>query len=316
MTRDEIISSINDTVDEAIATMSESIPKTQRKVLEEVEQLVRDLDYSGKNIKVNVKNLRVIGAITNKLRRIIMDADYKENVVKYMRAFGEITTLQNAYLKQTTSDFKVAPVLAEIKDQSIQSTIQGLTEQGLTSNVIDSIQDVLRTNITSGGTYNQITEELRNTIVGKNGSVGIIERYLSTYTTDAISQYSRNYLQTATDGLGMNWFSYSGSNKETSRCFCLAMTKKRYFHRTEIPDLLDGNFKEWQDMDCKMYDRTGLPEGMIAGTNVANFLTNLGGYNCTHRALPIPARLVPEDVKGRVYAKYPSARPKKSAMSV
>lgn len=308
MTRDEIIGSINDTVDGAISSMTKSIPGIQRKMLDEIEALVRDLDYSGNNIKASVKNMRIIGAITNKLRKIIMDSKYKDQVKEYLKAFNEVTTLQSEYMRQTTEEFKTTPVLKLLKEQALESTLQGLTEQGLTANVIDGIKDVLRTNITTGGSYKQVTEELRAFVVGKNGSAGALDRYLSTYTTDAISQYSRQYLQLATDPVGLVWFDYSGSLKETSRCFCDAMREKRYFHRVEIPDLIAGNFDEWQEMDCKTYDRTGLPQGMIAGTNAANFLTNLGGYNCSHRAIPVPARLVPDDVKNAVYERYPSAK--------
>lgn len=310
MTREEIISALNDTVDDAISKVNASIPATQRRILDEVEQLVRDLDYDGNDIKVTAKNMRVIGAIKNKLRKIILDANYQENVKEYLTAFNAVTTLQNSYMRQMTQDFKFTPVFQQLKEQSITSTIEALTEQGLTANVIDKIQDVLRKNITTGGTFKQLTQQVRETIVSTRSGEGILERYVKQITTDAIATYSRNYLQIATDSLNMDWFDYSGSLKTTSRCFCEAMRKKRYFHRLEIPDLIAGKFPEWEQESCEMYAKTGLPQGFIPGTNATNFLTNLGGFNCTHRGIPVPERLVPIEIREAVYAKYPSARPK------
>lgn len=297
MTRDEIIDSINETVDKSVESMNKSIPGIQRKVLDEITALVRDLDYSGDNIAVSVKNLRVIGAITRKLRKIILDSGYKNDVRDFLKSFNEVTTLQNQYMRQVSSDFKFGPVLAQVKEQSIEATLQGLTEQGLTANITDKIKDVLRRNITTGGTFKQIMQQVRETIVSTKAGEGILERYVKQITTDSLNQYSRNYLQIAAGNAGMEWYSYTGSNIATTRCFCYAMREKRYFHVSEIPAILKGDFPEWQARECKMYDKTGLPQGMIPGTNAANFITNLGGYNCAHRAIPIPARLVPENIR-------------------
>lgn len=304
MTREEIIQSINDSVDGAINKMNRSVPAIQRNMLDELSALVRDLDYDGNNIARTVKNIRVIGQITRKLQKLILNKEYKTEVKEFIKAFNEVTTLQNTYMRQTTEDFKFSPVLKEIKTQSIDATLQGLTEQGLTANVTDKIQDVLRRNITSGGTFKQIMQQVRETMVNTQTGEGILERYVKQITTDSLNQYSRNYLQLATQSTGMTWYDYAGSNIETTRCFCFAMTKRRYFNVREIPRLLKGDFTEWQEMDCKMYDKTGLPQGMIAGTNVANFLTNLGGYNCGHRPIPIPERLVPKDVVEAFKVRY------------
>ena len=49
-------------------------------------------------------------------------------------------------------------------------------------------------------------------------------------------------------------------------------------------------------MKGKIYDKTGLPQGMIDDTNVSNFPTYRGGYNCGHQSYPIPTALVPKDI--------------------
>lgn len=308
-TRDELIILMNDALDEAVESFNKRIPQTQRDILSEVEALIRDLDFDRDKIKNTVSNIRVIGKIQSRLRQIIFNTGYKEDVQRFINAFNEVTTIQNQYIRTVISDFKVTPYLREIRTQSIQATIDGLMETGMTANVIDRIQNVLRNNITTGGSIRQLTQQVRDLIINNGTGKGILDRYTKQITTDSINQYNRNYIQTATRGRTSGWYLYSGSLITTSRCFCVAMREKKYFHEREIPAILKGDFPEFSDHDCTIYERTKLPDGMIAGTNSANFLVNLGGYNCAHRALPVPENTVPLQIRNALYAKYPSLRP-------
>lgn len=309
-TRESINKLMNDTIDEAIASFNKPIAKIQRELMAEIEGIIRGMDFDGDKIKNTVANIRALSNIQNKLRRIIFSTEYKENVQNYIKSFNEITVIQNQYIRTIVDDFTVSSYLKEIKNQSIQTTIDNLTENGINANIINPISEVLRTNITSGGSYRQMSEQLRDLVTNNGTGKGIMDRYLKGQTIDAINQYNRNYIQAATAGFTSGWFLYSGSLIETSRCFCEAMRSRKYFHEIEIPSLLEGDFEEYKEKECKKYGKTGLPQGMIAGTNSANFLTNLGGYGCGHRALPVPEITVPEDIKEFVYNKYPSVRPK------
>lgn len=298
--REGLVKDINNTIDNSIEKFNTSIPEIQKNILKEVSTLVKNLDYNGDNIAVTAKNMRVIGEITKKLRRIIFSTDYTDQLKDYLKAFTGVTTLQNSYMRSVLQEFKITPVLEQIKVQSIDATANSLTEQGITANVIDVIKGVLRRNITTGGTFNQLMDQVRDTILTNKSGEGILERYVKRITTDSLNQYSRNYLQTATEGSNLVWYRYSGSNIKTTRCFCLAMTEREWFHISEVPQLIKGNFPEFQEKDCAIYDKTGLPDGMVAGTNIANFLTYLGGYNCGHRAIPTPTVLVPKEIRERI----------------
>jgi hypothetical protein len=70
----------------------------------------------------------------------------------------------------------------------------------------------------------------------------------------------------------------------------------QYYHRSELPKIIKGNFAEFKEMKGEIYERTGLPQGMIEDTNPSNFQTYRGGYNCGHQAYPIPASLVPKNI--------------------
>lgn len=99
-----------------------------------------------------------------------------------------------------------------------------------------------------------------------------------------------------TDDLDTDWFMYTGSNIETTREFCQHLTEKKYIHRSEIPTILTGKIDEHQ---CAIYEKTGLPYGMIEGTTPENFQVNCGGWNCRHQLIPVADAVVPADVRRR-----------------
>jgi hypothetical protein len=102
------------------------------------------------------------------------------------------------------------------------------------------------------------------------------------------------------DRLQSEWYQYVGSNLTTTREFCEHLTKKRYVHKSEIPELLKGNIDGHQ---CKIYSATGLPQGMIEGTNEENFIVYRGGYNCGHELIPVSEATVPVSIRQKI--QYP-----------
>lgn len=297
MTNAELIKTINDTVDTAIEKMNSGIPGIQQDIFDEIQRLAKDLDYKNGKATVSVKNIRIMGSITRRLRRIILSTSYQKDAAEYLKAFNTVTSLQNQYLASVTNEFTIGPVLKQIKSQAIADTAISLTQEGLTAGVINKLRDILRINITTGGTFKQLMEQVRAASLDTDAGQGILNRYVKTITTDALNQYSRNYLQTATASTGLEWYQYTGSLLTTSRSFCVAMVKKRFFNVKEIPKLLAGDFKEFKDINGTINTKTGLPDGMIEGTNVSNFITLLGGYGCGHRAIPVDESLVPLSIR-------------------
>ena len=79
------------------------------------------------------------------------------------------------------------------------------------------------------------------------------------------------------------------------------MVEKKFFHKSEIPELLKGNFPQFKAMGGEIYPKTGLPQGMVPGTNPETFLIYRGGYNCMHQAVPVSEDIVPRSERVRVY---------------
>jgi hypothetical protein len=296
-------------IDEAIARFNKKIPGIQKNVLDGIIEELRKLDLKDSKIKPTVANLRLIGRIKNKLQNLILTDDYIDEVKEFAKAFNDITKLQNEYWKQAERTFKPKTLLKEIKKQSIEDTVNKLTEAGIGVNIENSITDILRTNITAGGSYRSLEAQLRELLTNTKKSDGAILKYTKQISVDSINTFNAQYTQTVSNDLGFEWYAWQGSELQTSRPFCQSMVEeRRYFHISEVPALLraeDMYYTDNKDGERKkvpIYKKTGLPHGFIEGTNPGNFFVRRGGHFCGHQARPVSASLVPKEVKERVLA--------------
>lgn len=291
-------------IDKAIEKFNSKIPAAQKRAFEGIADELKRLDTSNGKIKTTVDNLRIIQSIKNKLVRLIVTPEYLKDVKEFVTQFNVITKLQNEYWQAIEKDFSPKPLLREIRKQAITDTIKNLGSSGIGVGVADQIATILRTNITSGGSYGQLTEQLRDKMLNTS-TEGVLQKYAKQITTDSINQYNAQYTQVVSNDLGFEWFAYQGSDIVTTRPFCDAMTDIRYFHITEIPRLLKAEdlyyMKDGKKTKVPIYDKTELPHGMIPGTNAANFFINRGGYNCGHQIRPVSERLVPLERREEVY---------------
>lgn len=294
---DKIFNEILSTLDSSVNKFSNSLPGLQDDILTEVISLIRDLEITNGRIDNSVKNLRTIGKIETKLKKIILNPDYKNEVGDFIDTFNQVATLQNQYFSALESEFKPSVLVKEIKNQAIGSTVADLTEAGIDANLIKPIQDILRQNITTGGTVKSFISQMTDFITGTPEVDGALVKYAGQITTDAIHQYSAQYMSAVSGDLGWKWYMYSGTLITTSREFCKEMVKKKYVHESEFSTVLNGDINGKQ---IPISSKSDLPYGLIDGTTPANFQIYRGGYNCGHQLRPIPDVLVPENIRSRI----------------
>jgi hypothetical protein len=298
----DILKKIND----SISNMNKRIPAIQKDIYDSLQDDLRKLDLQNGKIKATVKNLSLINSIKNKLNRIILTDGYKSEVKDFARSFNEIANLQNEYWKGIDKEFKPKAILKAIREQAISDTVSKLTEAGIGANIAEPIADILRTNITTGGSYKALTEQLRENLVNTQ-TPGTMEKYIGQVTTDTVNQFSNQYAQLVSSDLGYEWFKYDNTDIVNTRHFCDAMTDRPYFHISEVPALLRGegltylNKKTGKMQPVEIYEKTGLPYGMIPGTDASNFFIRRGGYRCGHSIRPVNQRQVPQTDKDRVF---------------
>jgi len=305
MDPEQHISSIFDAITQAVNGFDDSIPAIQRGILDEVELLLRDLDLSSGRISPSVQNLKRVARMQGKLERIVLeDEAYSKQINSYMSSFDKITELNAGYFKAIEEKFKPSSLLKEMQRQSMASTIESLTGAGIAANVSEPVYDLIRQNVTNGTPFNSLTKSLRDYIMGQGDTLGGLDRYVKQITTDALNQYSAQYMDIVSSDLGLKWAQYAGVRIETSRKFCIAMLRKKYYHKAEIRDMIKGQFPQFKSVGGSLYKNTGLPHGMIKGTNVETFPVYRGGYNCHHQPIAVSESRVPEKIRREVYAKY------------
>jgi hypothetical protein len=284
-------------IDDGLITWDEAMPKIQEQIYRRLLIFQKELIIQGDTITNSVKNIKLLSDLKSDLESIILDdSDYLESVTKFAKLYDKVTDLNFAYFKALEKKFKPPKVMEAVKKQSISLVLDSLTEAGMNTNLINPVREMINTYVTTGGSYSQLSKELNNYINGTPTIDGALVKYTKLVTTDAINQYTATVNQVVSADLGWEWFRYVGSNIKTTRTFCKALTQKQYYHRSELPKIIKGNFAEFKEMKGQIYERTGLPQGMIEDTNVSNFQTYRGGYNCGHQSYPIPNYLVPKNI--------------------
>jgi len=288
---DQSITDILQTIDDAVNTFQDKVPGLQHQMFDDLQPLLKDLQTQNGKLLNNVANLKLLGTLKNKLQKIIITPGYKDAVQQFIDSYNTLATLNISYFRQFNQEFTPVQTLPYIKQLAIESTINDLLGQGLNVNVVTPVTSILNTNITSGGSYASMQNQLRDYVINNEKGDGSLLKYTNQITTDAISQYNSQYIDAIAQDLNFNWYRYVGSLLTTSREFCVYLTKKDFIHKSELPEIIKGHI---DGHDCKLSKTTGLPLGMKPGTNADNFKILRGGYECKHHLFPVSDSAVPE----------------------
>lgn len=279
-------------IEKAIGDFQSDIPGVQKIMYDELLPIIKEFQISNGRLINNLQNLRLLGIVRNKLQKIIVNPRYKKSVEIFIESFGLISNLQLQYFSQFNKKYTPSKTLPIIRELTIDATVNDLVGQGMNSIVVSSVEEILRQNITTGGSYADLQKELENHIVDNYEGPGVLTKYTKQITTDAVNQYTAQVNEVIAQDLQFNWGSYQNSLITTSREFCTHMRQKDFFHRCELPELLKGNIDGFK---CKLGKKTKIPLGMIPGTNPSNFTIRRGGYECRHQIAWIPDSSVPKE---------------------
>lgn len=301
------LQTVIDTLDNAADSFDSIASKEQKKIYDEVILLAKylDTDASGK-VKQSIANLKRLTKIKSRLAALSKDKEWVAGISQFAKYFGILQQQQNAYFSDHFPELTLSETAKKKHDLqkqiAVQNTMDALMGSGLKANVTDKLNDILLRAVTSGAKFADLQEELRAHLLGKDGGQGAFARYATTYATTALSQFTGQNNKLLTDDLDTEWFMYVGSNKETTRHFCEACTRKKYIHRSEIHTLLTGHIHipGGEDVNVPIYAKTGLPYGMIEGTNEDNFQINVGGWNCRHQLVPVADAVVPKNIREEI----------------
>lgn len=287
-------------MDSRIEKFNKSLPKIERDLYKEIQLTLKrlDIDSSG-NIKSTIKNLNLIQSIRAKIQRIMQSKEYLSEVIFFSNTIRDISKLSSDYLN-TLTDFKQSKYLTELQRNSIQETRTALgiaskttKNPEFTQRVVSRTMDIVEDNVKGGNSFVDLNEQVRDFILQDSEGKGALQRYSNQVTTDSLNQYNASYIKKSSEELGLEWFQYVGSLVKDSREWCRHMVDQRWVHESQLEEIIF----QFPQSDVPIYHKTGLPQGMIAGTNGENILQRRGGWACRHQFFPVLEEFVPNNVK-------------------
>jgi hypothetical protein len=298
---DKKIQELIDTIDESIKQWDNAIPGMEKDFFANVMRLVKKLELSGDDIKKTVSNLRLMNRIKGELDSALYTKRYLKEVESFIKYFDEVEKIQSEYFTESFDKFSKPNIWNEIKRQTIEDVVASLTEADISTLVIQPVADLIRDDVMNGSSWSNMVKSLEKLIESRSGLDSPLKRYSSQIVTDAINQYAAQYNNTITDDLGLQWFQYVGSLVKHSRPFCRSLVAKRWVNVAEFSQIVKGKIDGKQ---VPRNPRTGLPDGMIPGTNAQTLKTYRGGYRCNHLFIAVDESVVPESVKKAFAEKY------------
>lgn len=288
------IDNIINTIEKASTQFGGSLSATEKNLFNEVMNLAKNLKTnSSGNISASIENLKLINSIKGKLNKIVLNKSYLSDVKDLVSSFDSIAESQNAYFSTLTDKIPNESKYKYVQQMAVDNTVDMLAGAGIKANVTGLINEMLLKSVTSGLKYSDLTNDIKNLLTKTDTGDGALTKYARTYSETALNQFAGQNNKLLTDDLGLEWFMYVGSNKETTREFCELLTKKKYIHISEIPEILKGYIDGEQ---CKISSTTDLPLGLIEGTNEENFQVYCGGWNCGHKLIPVSKNIVPKQI--------------------
>ena len=206
--------------------------------------------------KPSVKNIKTIAKIKAELDKTIFDKKYSDDLDAMISDMKQISELQRAYFTATVGKFKVPSVLEQLQGLAQESVLEQLGQDAISANFTGPIKDILVKNVTTGGSRADFVEQVREFMLNTDTGDGRLVKYTKQIVTDSLNQFSANYNATLTDDLGLVWYKYDGSLKDTSRPFCDALIAAKkscmpYIHVSQLEEIVNGNICGEQVPDRK-----------------------------------------------------------------
>lgn len=295
-----MIDTLTQDIEKYVDDLVSSLPEVEKQLYAEVLKEIKEFTlYSDGTIKNNLENIKRLGRIKKKMDDIVLNDEYLKSVSGFVASYSAVEKTMNVYFGKLSSDFTPKKVLAEVTKQSVDDAVLALTESGISVNVSTPIKEIIKVNVTSGGSYSSLAEQLRSNILSTKDADGSLVKYVKTYATDAVNTYAGSYMKMITDDLGLKWYRFTGSNVANTRAICKEMKIKKFIHVSEFDEMIKGKVNGKQ----LPLNKSGYPLGMKTGTTPDNYQQVRNGWQCGHQLIPVSEASVPKDVRTSLYDK-------------
>lgn len=276
----KLIGDKNELIDDAVDTVGGDMTSIQRKIFNSVKKQLRKYPSKGGFFVFNGDTSAEATQLTLELERQIFTAlqasKYPDNVGKYLKDYNGIIDLNKGIHKSLNdiSPDEIEDLVDPFLKQSITATTEQLTGAGMNEAVIKPVQQSLQNNVIAGADIEEAEATLRTFIEGDSERLGALERYVGQISRDSIHQFDGMINGKIAEEFELDAFRYVGSLIEDSRPQCVRWV-------SDLGGILPIDTLQ-NEIDWAKSNGTGF----IKGTNVKNFASLRGGYNCRHDAIP------------------------------
>jgi len=278
MSPDELARLIEELVLKADASFSRNMVRVQNTLYEDLLSVVKNLETEDGYILQNSNNRNILSLAEEKVSEVFSGALYQASVSSYVAIIPKIDELNQQYFSTFKGFKENKQFLKSLQSQSIKTVEKYVLQDGLESQVISPLSQILNQNINSGGKFSGFLEQIKTYVKGNDQVEGRALSYSRTFLRDSMFTYSRSFQQSVTADLKTDYYLYAGGLIDTSRPFCIERAGK-FFHHREI--------EQWASLDWS---------GKKSGTTESSIFLFAAGWNCNHEIIPVDSSIVPEDV--------------------
>jgi hypothetical protein len=259
-------------LNKAIEKLNTLVLKWQQMLFERLnEDLILSFSTEGGAILQTAANLGIAANLRDIFNTFFKDQIYRDSKA-IVTSILELADTTAAYYEsigfdkaETDNLFQEALAFLREKlgiDESGKVLKDGALYEVLKSEtVVQSLKNTAIQAVVNGVSLKSYSKELRAIATGENGEMF---KYYKGISFDYFNQSSEIVNSRIADGLGLEWFIYQGSIKDTTRAFC-SKRASRVFSVKEA--------QEWKnDRDLTA----------VKDRNTYNPMLQRGGYNCRH----------------------------------
>lgn len=280
MTPDELAKLVDALITRADKRYAAAIGRIQDDLHSQLVSILKDLELDKDGyIKQTASNRVVLKLSEKKIDEIYKSPGYVTSVSNFVTVIPRIDAANSLYFQTVNEAFNANRVyLRQLQNDAIATIEKFVLQDGLQSQVVSPLKQILVQNVNSGGSFSGFMEQLRSYVLGSDDVEPRALSYTRTYLKDSLFTYSRTYQQSITTDLKLEYYLYSGGVMDKTRAFCMDRTGKFYSHK----EIEAWASEEWA--------------GKKQGTTESSIFLFCGGWNCGHQLIPVSDKIVPTEV--------------------
>jgi hypothetical protein len=269
---EKMIDEIEKVLTKSLDSILSNVGKLESGLQKEIEKLIREgFAVKGGKITKTTGNIKEILKIKRKIDAYVLGGFFTKELKVFEPAFKAIADLVTDNYSEFASG-NALEVANLVKEQSIELVKEQFIAEGISSEVMPELSNILRNSVIRGLTIDETV-----TAVNELVASGLLPNAAKRITIDGLVTYSRNYINAITKDFENEWYFYEGPLRKSSRQFCETRAGK-YYTKKQV--------ESWAKLDW---------QGKKPGTTKQTIFSLAGGYNCYHLILPVPTELVPEE---------------------